>query len=149
MATKKKTTAKKSIAKSKQSPPVKISKELSKKVSDFILLKSNITAATKQLNDMKSKAHKLETELMEILQKSNQIGVAVATGSIKISEKDVFNPKDWKKIYAHILKTKKFDLLQKRLSTALLQEMYNDTGKTIAGVEHFSHKVLSVSKARK
>ena len=146
---KKKVSKKKAIAKkSSAKPPVKINAKLSKKVTDFILLKTNITAATKQLEGMKSEASKLEEELMIDLAKINQLGVMVKAGSIKFAEKDVFNVKDWNKVYKHILKTKNFGFLQKRLSTALLNEIYEDTGKTIAGVEHFTKKSLSHSKAK-
>jgi len=146
---KKKVSKKKAIAKkSPAKPPVKIGAALSKKVSDFINLKVSITAANKQLTEMKSEAAKLESDLMIDLEKANQLGVTVKAGSIKFKETDIFNAKDWKKIEAHILKTKNFSFMQKRLSSSLLKEMFEDTGKTIAGVEHFMKKSLSHSKAK-
>ena len=145
---KKKVSKKKAIAKVKTKPPVRLNAKLSKKVTNFILLKTNITSANKQLDAMKSEASKIEDELMIELKKLKQLGVTVKAGSIKFKETDVFNVKDWKKVYKHILKTKNFGFLQKRLSTALLNEMYEDTGKTIAGIEHFTKKSLSHSKAK-
>ena len=144
MATKKKVAKKKAIAK-KSSPPAKLSKELSKKVSDFILLKRNITAANKQIKEMTSEAYALECELMEHLEKINQLGIKVKVGSITVKEKDVFNAKDWNKINAYCFKHKTTDLFQRRLNTTLLNDMFKD-GKRVAGIEHFVKKSLDHSK---
>lgn len=143
---KRKVSKKKTIAK-KARPLVKVSAKLSKKVSDFILMKVNITAANKQLTEMKSAAAKLESELMTELEKLNQLGVTVKAGSISIKEKDVFNAKDWKKINKWIEKTKNYDIYQRRLNTTLLNDMFKD-GKRVAGVEHFVKTSLSHSKAK-
>ena len=153
MAAKKKTTKKK-VSKKKVSkkkaiakPLAKVGTKLSKKVSDFINLKVSITAANKQLTEMKSEAAKLESELMTELESNNQLGVSVKIGSITIKEKDVFNAKDWKKVNKYIDKTKNYDLYQRRLNTTLLNDMFKD-GKRIPGVEHFMKKSLGHSKAK-
>ena len=139
MATKKK-VAKKKVAK-------KPSAKLSKAITNFILMKTNITAASKQLEAMKSEAHKLEGELMVSLEKLDQTGASVKAGSIKFSEKDVFNAKDWKKINAWVLKNKNFDIYQRRLSSTILNDMFKDK-KRVPGIEHFVKKSLSHSKVK-
>jgi hypothetical protein len=126
----------------------KMSSTMSKKVSQFINLKVSITSASSQLAKMKSEAATLESELMLDLEKADQLGVTVKAGSIELKKTDVFNAKDWKKIETHILKTKNFSFLQRRLSSALLKEMFEDTGKTIEGVEHFTKKSLLHIKAK-
>ena len=142
---KKKVSKKKAVAKKAKAPVVKVNAALSKKVSDFILLKRSITAANKQVKEMTSEAHKLELELMEHLEKANQLGITVNVGSIKVAEKDVFNAKDWKKINAYCFKHKNNDLYQRRLNTTLLGDMFKN-GEKIAGVEHFVKKSLAHSK---
>lgn len=139
MAAKKK-AKKKAVAKS----PVKVSKATTNKVTKFLLMKANISAANKQLTEMKSEAHKLEGELLKAMQAGEQLGITVASGSIKIKEQDVFNAKDWKKIEKHIQDTGDFGIMQKRLSTALLKEYYED-GVKIKGVEHMVKSSLGVS----
>lgn len=143
MAAKKKASKKKAVAK-KAPAPVKIPKAVSTKVSKFLMMKANITAANKQLTEMKSEAFKLETELMGIMEKSNQLGIVVKSGSIKIKETETFNAKDWNKINAYIEDTGDFDIYQRRLNTTLLKD-YFAAGKKIKGVEHFTKHSLGFS----
>lgn len=143
---KKKVSKKKAVAKVNKAP-AKVSAEITKLSTDFILLKVNITAANKQLTEMKSEAAKLEAALMEKLNKANQLGVTVKAGTVKVKETDVFNAKDWKKVNAYCMKHKNFDLYQRRLNTTLLNDMFKN-GEKVAGVEHFIKTSLSHSKAK-
>jgi len=144
---KKKVSKKKAIAKVKPKAPVKVSKALSNKVSKFILMKSNIAAANKQLTEMKSAAFVIEEELLKALEDGKQLGITVASGSIKIKETDVFNAKDLKKINKHIEKTGDFNLYQRRLNTTLLNE-YFEAGIKFKGIEHFTKTSLGISHKR-
>lgn len=136
MPTKKKASKKKDI--------VKVDAKLSKKVSDFILLKSNITKATKQVTDMKSEAAKMEAELIPMLIESQQLGMMVTVGKVALKEKDVFSATNWQHIEAHVKKTGDFGLYQKRLSTTLLKEYWDD-GVKIKGIEHMMKTTLAHS----
>ena len=141
-------TKKKNELAKKAKPPAKVSKALSVKVNKFLLMKKNITAANKQITEMKSEAFKLETELLETMQKAEQLGITVTGGTIKIKETDTFNAKDWKKINKYIDDTGDHDLMQRRLNTTLLND-YFKAGKKIKGVEHYVKTSLGVSQAKK
>ena len=59
-----------------------------------------------------------------------------------VNVEDVPTVKDWTQFYAYIVKTKRFDMIQKRLSTAAITELW-EAGKKVPGVEKF--RVLKVS----
>lgn len=61
--------------------------------------------------------------------------------------KDKPHVKDWSKVYAYILETKDFSLLQKRIGEAAIAERWDD-GKVIPGVEKFPVYTLSVSSVK-
>jgi len=63
----------------------------------------------------------------------------------RIVTDDVPTVKDWESFYAFVRKTKRFDFLQKRLSTAAIKELWN-AGKVVPGVEAFTTVKVSLTK---
>lgn len=55
--------------------------------------------------------------------------------------------KDWSKLYAHILKTKDFSFLQKRIGEAAVKERWED-GVIVPGVDKFPMYKLSTSEIK-
>lgn len=62
-----------------------------------------------------------------------------------IKREDIPIVEDWDKFYAHIAKTKSFDLLTKAVGRAAIQERWED-GKKVPGVGAMTAKKLSVTK---
>lgn len=65
--------------------------------------------------------------------------VKTRSGTITLMEKDVPRATDWEAIEKHILATKEFDLLQRRLGEKACQERWNN-GKEIPGVTKYHDK---------
>lgn len=65
--------------------------------------------------------------------------VKTRAGTASLSEKDVPRATDWEAIEKHILATKEFDLLQRRLGEKACQERWNN-GKEIPGVTKYHDK---------
>ena len=91
----------------------------------------------------------LETHILNTFSKADLEGAAG-----KIAKINVLRPvvpqgegdgKGWSKLYAYIVRTKAFDLLQKRLSTSAVRERW-EAGKTVPGVTKFTAVTLSVTK---
>lgn len=55
--------------------------------------------------------------------------------------------KDWEAFYKYIARTKKFELLQKRLGEGAVQEILDD-GKTVPGVEKFTVVKVSLTAVK-
>lgn len=89
-----------------------------------------------QAGVLKAEQDALEEFLREQFTKSDLRQVKTRAGTISLSEKDVPRAQDWDKIHEHILKTKEFDLLQKRLGEKACQLRWDD-GKEIPGVEKY------------
>jgi hypothetical protein len=62
-----------------------------------------------------------------------------------LNKNPVPSVKDWDKVYAYILKTKEFDLLERRFGKAAYKERI-ERGEKIPGVETFWAKSISYSK---
>lgn len=92
---------------------------------------------------------KLETELNEHfianLPKSEASGVAGKLARIQLGRKLIPKVADWDKFYGHILKTKSFELLQRRLSEGAVTERW-EAKKDVPGVESFT--IVTVSCTR-
>lgn len=74
-------------------------------------------------------------------------GVAGHLAFAKIIPKVQAVVEDWDKFYAYIARTKRWDLLQKRLGVAAVSEFW-DAGKTVPGVGEFHYKDVSITKVK-
>lgn len=81
----------------------------------------------------------------------NNLAVGEASGTqgmksrVQVTESVIPVPKDWMKIYAHIKRTGSFELLNKQLNRAAVQERW-DNKKEVPGVDKFHAKRVSVTK---
>jgi hypothetical protein len=102
-----------------------------------------------QLQRQVEELQKIETALnnhfIETLPLSQASGVAGHVARIQIQTKIVPQAADWALIWEHVRKTRSYDLLQRRLNNAAVEERWQD-GKVIPGVETFHAKTVSCTK---
>jgi hypothetical protein len=79
------------------------------------------------------------------LPKSESQGVTGRIATALIKTKVVPVIKDWAEFYKHVKKTGAFEMLQKRLADAAIQERW-EAGKKVPGVEPFTTVSVSVTK---
>lgn len=112
----------------------------------------------KELGDKKSKAQKvvdeigkeesaLEQHMIAELEKQEADGVTGRKAKARINKKEVpiLKTDEQDKFYAYVKKHSAFHLLQKRLSSTAIREMW-DAGKKIPGIDKFIYKSISITK---
>lgn len=99
----------------------------------------------KLVDDLASQETALKEHIINTLPKSDSTGVAGKLARVSVSTKTIPRVSDWAKFYAHVAKTKAFEMLQKRLGEAAIQERW-DAGKPVPGVEPFTVVGVSVNK---
>ena len=67
------------------------------------------------------------------------------THRVSVVTKIVPQVEDWEKVYTYITKTKNFQLLQRRLSDAAVEEIW-ESGKKVPGVGTFNVVKISLTK---
>lgn len=101
-----------------------------------------------ELAEMKADEKALKDHIINTFTKSEIDGAKGSVCSASITR--VVYPKvtDWDKVYAYILKTKEFDLLEKRMGKLAFRERY-DSGVKIPGTEAYEDVDLSLTKLNK
>ena len=98
----------------------------------------------KDLEALKEERVAIEQHLIDNLPKSEAEGVTGKKANAIITRKSVPSMKDWDKFYKHILKTKDFSLMQKRLSEAAIKDRW-EAKEEVPGVEAFVVVGVSVT----
>ena len=131
---------------------VSIAKRVAQKLTPI-----SIGPAIDQLNALREKKRKLESEVSEIeaeykdleellMQKLESEGSRTGAGktaTVSISHSVVGNVTDWEKFNAYVKKTGFFHLFQRRISEPAVRELF-DQGKKIPGCEPFIKKRLNL-----
>lgn len=114
--------------------------------ADLLLdLRSEKAIQQKKVDEIDEKIKALQAHLIETLPKSDQTGAVgkVAKALVKVVQEPTV--KDWDAFYAHIAKTKSWDLLQRRIASPAVKERW-EAGKQVPGVETFPVVKVSVTK---
>lgn len=90
---------------------------------------------------------KLEQWFIQEFQ-GDQKGVTGRRGRVEVGSKEVPTVKDWPKLYKHILKKQEFDLLNRALNRAAVQQRW-EAGKAVPGVDKFTVPVVSLTGVKK
>lgn len=101
--------------------------------------------AQKIVESYEAEESQLKEHIIETLPQSDASGVAGKVARVTIEIKDVPQVANWDEFYKYIVKTKSFDMLQRRLTDTAIRARWED-GKTIPGVEHFKLKKISLNK---
>lgn len=131
------------MAKKKELDVSKLS--LGQAVDKLYKLRAERRAIEASAELVKADESKLEAYLIDNIPKSDATGVLgkTAKAELKISKQPTV--KDWDKVYKYIQKTKKYELLQKRINSAAVKELWEDE-KEVPGVEVFNAIKISLTK---
>lgn len=99
----------------------------------------------KRIEAMKSFETELKDYLINILPKSEASGVAGKLARAQVTSKKVPQVTDWEAFFAHVAKTKSWDLLIRRVNDSAVVERW-EAGKEIPGVGAFTLTNVSVTK---
>lgn len=106
-----------------------------------------LRAELKKQDDVLDRERKdIEAKLIDELPKSDAQGVVGHVARAKIITQTTATVKDWPKLWAHISRTKSWDLLQKRIASSAVKERW-EAGKQVPGVDTFKVVKVSLTKA--
>lgn len=114
-------------------------------LNDVAKLVPNLNAQFHDILDPTIKV--LEEHFVKTLAVGEASGVQGMRRRVQVSESVVPTVDNWPKLYAHILKTKSFDLLNRAVNRAAVAARW-DAKKQVPGVGKFNHKKVSVTKLR-
>lgn len=124
---------------------MKIPKSIGACADRLFDLRAQKSALTKQVDDLDEERKAIENYLIANLPKSEASGVSGKRARVSIILKEVPSVKDWPAFYAHVLKTRDFSLMQKRVSNEAIRERW-EAKKSVPGVEAFTAVTVSVTK---
>lgn len=118
----------------------------------FLVDQFKIAEADRLVADKAAEAKKvLETKIkLTIIGQMKTGGVGAIGGAAFKAEyttEDQPTVKDWTKFYAHVHKTKNWDLLERRVGKAAVKLRWED-GKEVPGVDRFPVDKLSITKLK-
>jgi hypothetical protein len=126
-------------------PDLKIPKDLAE-IPDLL---DDIECARLRLQKKCEALKKMETTLEEHLiqnvPKSKAGGVVGQRMRAELYSKEIPRVEDWPKFYAHVAKTKEWDLLQRRVNDGAVKERW-EAKKAIPGVGKFTAIKVSLTK---
>lgn len=99
----------------------------------------------KKVDEFKEREELLRTHIINTLPKSEASGISGKIANAKIVTKDVPRVEDWDAFYKYVHKNQAYELLQRRLNDAGIQERWDDD-KTVPGVGKFTTVSVSVTK---
>lgn len=124
---------------------VKIPKTLGACADRLYAIKLAIGELNHKSGELEAEAKAIKEHLIATLPKSDAKGVLGKVARVAVTTKQVAAAKDWDEFYKHVIKTKDFSLMQRRLSDAAIRERW-DAGKKVPGVEPFTVVSVSVTK---
>lgn len=105
--------------------------------------KSLINQKLKEIEEIEKE---LKDYIIDNLPKSNATGIAGKRARVTVVKKDIPRVTDWQEVHKYILKTKNFEILQRRLSEGVVGELQKNVGP-IPGVGKFTTISVSCVKA--
>lgn len=112
--------------------------ELDNKLAKLAQQESAIMAEYKQIEDL----------LLEHLPKNQLEGATGVRGRVEVKKSTVPNVYDWDALWKFIIRTKSFELVQKRAGVEACRERWADK-KVIPGVEPYTKLSIKVSARNK
>ena len=105
------------------------------------LAQEKIAAALKERESF------LATYLIDNLPKSDATGTAGKSWSVRIVNKVQATVEDWDKYYAFVFKSKRQDLLQRRINETAIKEMW-EKKKVVPGIGKIEIPTVSLTKVK-
>lgn len=98
-----------------------------------------------QIDAIEEEEREIQEHLIRELPNNGSTGVVGLLAKVNVLRKVVPQVRDWDLLYKHVLKSKDFSLLQRRVSEASWKEQ-TENGKAIPGVESFVAMKISLTK---
>lgn len=117
-------------------------------MAKYEALKNEKARHEEEIAKIKEKLALIEKIFMENLDANMQDGMLLGGYKIQVKTKRVFSATDWNQVYAYVLNTRDFSVLQARLSSTRLKELEAD-GVSVGeiGVKSVGLRELSITKA--
>ena len=110
-------------------------------------IREEVAALNKKVEALDEEKKAIEKKLINELSKDDAGGIKgrLANASITTRKVPTIKAENWPAFYKHVLKTKDFSLMQRRLSEKAIQERW-DAGEKVPGVDSFTVVKVSVTK---
>jgi hypothetical protein len=128
-----------------EKPKYKFPKSMGVCADKLYELRQKRLAQQKLVTEMEEEEKALKEYIINTLPKSETSGVAGKLARVTITSKEVPQVEDWDAFYKHVKKTGEFELMQRRLSDAAINERW-EAGKKVPGVKAFKATSLSLNK---
>ena len=99
----------------------------------------------KKVEALEAEENALKAHIIDHLPKSQMTGASGKVANVKIVTKGIPQIADLELFYGYVRRSKRTDLLQKRLNDGAIKEMLDD-GKKIPGITTFDAKTVSLTK---
>ena len=99
----------------------------------------------KQVAELEAYEKAIKAHVIDTLPKSESTGVAGKVARVAVTTQKVPVVEDWDAFYKHVKKTGHFELLNRAVNAAAVQERW-DAGKAVPGVGSFNVAKVSVTK---
>lgn len=117
---------------------------------NYTTLKQAKALLEDKIEKIKEKMKEIEGQIYDRLIENNSDGAILGDLKVQIKKKRVYSAGDWQSIYAHIMATQDFSLLQARLSSTRLKELEADGVEVGSfGVKSSDLQELSVTKVKR
>lgn len=117
---------------------------------NYATLKQAKALLEDKIEKIKEKMKEIEGQIYDRLVENNSDGAILGDLKVQIKKKRVYSAGDWQSIYAHIMATQDFSLLQARLSSTRLKELEADGVEVGSfGVKSSDLQELSVTKVKR
>lgn len=123
----------------------KVPKSVAECADQLYLLDEKRALLNRQVSEIEGQMSAIREYVIKELPKSNATGITGKVARVTVESKDIPQAKDWDLLFAFVARTKQFDLLQRRLSPAAVEERWK-VKKQVPGVEVFTATVVRVSK---
>lgn len=117
---------------------------------NYATLKQAKALLEDKIEKIKEKMKEIEGQIYDRLVENNSDGAILGDLKVQIKKRRVYSAGDWQSIYAHIMETQDFSLLQARLSSTRLKELEADGVEVGSfGVKSSDLQELSVTKVKR
>ena len=124
---------------------VKLPKTLAACADRLWAIKSAKAAAQSVVDNLDTERKAIEDHLIRTLPKDDATGILGKAAKVKLLVNDVPQVEDWDKVHAYVARYKAWHLLQRRVSSAAVAELWDD-GKKIPGIVPFTVVSISLTK---
>lgn len=109
-------------------------KTLNDLIAEKKAIKDEMTALNAQLKDLRAQESDVDVALLKKLDAEGLSRTATEVASVSINEETVPDVADWDALYAHIIATNDFSLLQRRVSSTAYRELLK-LGENVPGLQ--------------